>query len=100
MDILHKLRKGKPDSLNETWMAITTEYAKVTEEQLPTVETLECYLQLWEFFKYLSDAENVAVWQKRSRDLLTKTSDSITDENLKNLFITRIQKLYPIIIPA
>jgi hypothetical protein len=100
MDILHKLRKAKPDVLDETWGATAAEYAKVTEEQLPTVETLECYLQLWEFFNYLGDTENAAIWQKRGRELLGKTSDSITDENLKHLFITRIQKLYPIMNPT
>jgi class 3 adenylate cyclase/tetratricopeptide (TPR) repeat protein len=97
MDILHKLRKAKPSALDETWTTTAAEYAGVMEEQLPTVETLESYLQLWEFFNYLGDTENASIWQKRGRGLLGKTSDSITDENLKNLFIRRIQKLYPIL---
>ncbi len=98
MDILHRLSKIKPDVLDETWTTIAAEYAKATEEQLPTVETLESNLQLWEFFNYLGDTENAAIWQKRGRELLARTSNSVTDERLKSLFIARIQKLYPILI--
>jgi tetratricopeptide (TPR) repeat protein len=97
LDILNKLRKTNQCVMEDEWKETAAEFATVMEEQTPTVETLESNLQLWELFRYLGDRENEAIWQKRSQELLASTSNSITDKNLKKLFIARIQKLYPIL---